>query len=332
MILVDPGSGSLVSYGRDGHRGKSVELDDVSLDFSRPMRLESTDDGYVLLSQNLLVELEPSLAIRSHRSPFEKLDETIIPAASINDALPYRGELLGHLDLVDARVRKEDDPGSSGTLRSGFGRVDVASGEWRFLHEFPLEGDGEYASYYLYDRRPYVTTSKNRVYVLRFTKPWSVARFGNDSLLPLLEGPEIEGEHAHSLHAWRGRLYVLSSRVLSPDEAPRETPMPALKKSQTATRAHIELLQAIPSLRAGERQWMLTEIDRRRGKVERRFELPTRAERLRLVPGAAFWTAIEEGAGLNLGDEGGRTSFLFLPGSEILEGRFTCPQGPESAR
>ena len=84
----------------------------------------------------------------------------------------------------------------------------------------------------------------------------------------------------------------------------------------------------MPSLQAGEHRWTLTEIDRRGGRIVRRFELPTRAERVRLIPGPTFWTAIEEGAGLDLGEEEGNTSFLFLPASEVLSGRFTCPSDP----
>ena len=79
----------------------------------------------------------------------------------------------------------------------------------------------------------------------------------------------------------------------------------------------------MPSAAFGKRLWTLHEIDPRGGS-SRHLELPTTAERLRLVPGRAYWTAIEETSSPNIGQESAGTSFLFLPATEIVAGEFGC--------
>lgn len=67
-----------------------------------------------------------------------------------------------------------------------------------------------------------------------------------------------------------------------------------------------------------------TQIHPRSGRRLLRVVLPSEAQRLHLVPGRGFWTAIEESEAPNLGQAGDRTSFLFLPGREILSGELGC--------
>ncbi len=328
LVLVDPGSRSLASYGLDGHRLREVPLDLAELASGEPMRFERAEDGYLLVGKTQVLHLDDDLAPRSRDRPFAPLASRGVIDGSFNDAVLHRGVFYGYADFVDAGDQPEDDP-QAGTWRRGFVRLDPAGGELEMLHELPLADgadarDGEYASYYLYDRRPYVAPLGAGVYVLRFTEPWTVHRVTRRGLRQIAAGDGADDRRAHALQAWNGKLYVLTSRPAPEPETARAAEEHATPATPAGDpRARMELLQALPVATDRRRRWTLEEIDPR-GGAGRRLALPSSAERIRLVPGRFFWTAIEETTSPNLGGEYERTAFLFLPSEEIVAGSFSC--------
>ena len=330
LVLVDPGSRGLASYGRDGHRRREIPLELAELDFGEPMRFERTEDGYVLVGKTQILRLGDDLSLRGRQRPFDPLKASGVVDGSLNDAVLHGGMLHGYADFIDASKKPgaddtRPDLGDDGMWRRGFVRLDPAGGDLKMLHELPIGndgGDGEYASYYLYDRRPYVARLGDKIYVLRFTEPWTVHLMTRRGLREVVASTAGEGPRAHALQAWNGRLYVLTSQDAPEpeEEPPGESTTPA---EPTDSRARLELLAAKKVAASGRRQWTLHEVDPRKG-LGRRLTLPTSAERLRLIPGQAFWTAIEETTSPNLGGESDRTTFLYLPATEIVAGSFSC--------
>ncbi len=332
LVLVDPGSRGFAGYSRDGRRLREVALDEVELDYGEPMRFERAGAGYVLIGKRQVLWLDGELALERRQRPFASLAASGVLDGTLNDAVLHDGAVYGYADFIDAGERPENDPKASGTWRRGFVRLDLA-GEIEMLHELPLEaGDAEYASYYLYDRRPYVTQLAGKVYVLRFTEPWTVHRVTRRGLRQIATGDAGDESRANALQAWNGKLYVLTSHPVPDPETGEEAEAAIAKLAATRAtpakppegqRASLELRQALPVIAFGRRHWGLHEIAPR-GGAKRRLALPTTAERLRLIPGQSFWTAIEETTSPNLGNEADATTFLFLPASEIVAGAFRC--------
>ncbi len=220
LLLVDPGSRGLAGYGRDGRRRRQVPLDEVELDYGEPMRFERAGDGYVLIDKRQVLWLDQDLALKRRRRPFAPLAAHGVIDGSLNDAVLHEGTLYGYADFIDAGEKPAADPQASGRWRRGFVRLDLAGGELEMLHELPLEdAAGEYASYYLYDRRPYVARLGGRVYVLRFTEPWTLHRVTRRGLRQIAAGGAGDEDRAQALTVWNGRLYVLTSRAVPDPEA-----------------------------------------------------------------------------------------------------------------
>lgn len=326
MLLVDPGRHALVTYGRDGERLREVDLDAVAeLNYSVPMRLQRVQGGYLLIEQKQIVHLGEDLRPRRKEDVFAGLEESQeLLEGSLNDALLVGDRLYGYADFVDGRLRPEDDPDAVGSWRGGFVRLDRRRPHLDLLQELQVERGGEFTSYYLYGRRPYVAEVDGRAYVLRYTSPWSVYRVTRKGLRQVAAGGEDDGR-AVALHGWNGRLYVLLRRVVETDATADAPTEPELRAA--TSRSGVELTRAEWGVERGRVVWDLVEVDPRDGHERREVELPSAAPSLHLVTGRTFWTAVEEGEGANLGHEGDRTSFLFLPARELLAGEFGC--GPE---
>ncbi|MEM7584537.1 MAG: hypothetical protein AAF560_14200 [Acidobacteriota bacterium] len=332
LVLVDPGSRGLATYGRDGKRVRNVRLDEtVKLDYAEPMRLERTAEGFAVIDKRRVLSFDHHLALDQREQPFAALETRGYADASFNDVVRHRGHYYGYADFVEPTAAVQDnqetedvDSEGSSTWRRGFVRLDPDRGNLELLHELPVDSaDGEYANYYFYDRRPYIAELGKRVFVLRFTEPWSVHRVNRRGLSKIASGP-TDGGRAYALQSWNGRLYVLTRRIVPKADA-EEQPT-TVKLAASGKQAHLELLQALPALQKGERQWILHEIDPRGGQTLRRVLLPSTAGRLHLIPGRSFWTAIEESSIPNLGESDAGTNLLFLPASELLSGHFGCPR------
>ncbi|MEM7355240.1 MAG: hypothetical protein AAF657_30800, partial [Acidobacteriota bacterium] len=327
IVLIDPGSRGLATYGRDGRRRSEVQLDAAAqLDYSEPMRFERTDDGYVLIDRTQILSLGKNLDVHRREQPFVDLQAQGFSEGSFNDALLHRGRLYGYADFIETTeppaASTGDEAEPSSIWRRGFVRLDPSSHDLDLLHELPIDSaDGEYTSYYLYDRRPYVAELEGKVYILRFTEPWSIHKVTRKGLRPVVSGNSTSDASAHALQAWNGRLYVLTSRVVPTEDTGEQLKGPDL--SRVNSTARVELLRALPAIVKGERQWLLHEIDPGNGE-RRRMQLPTAAERIRLVPGQGYWTAIEETSIPNLGETKDQTTFLFLPADELRAGSFSC--------
>lgn len=322
IVLVDPGSRGLATYDLEGHRLRSTTLAAESdLSFAEPMRFERERDGYVLIGKTQVLRLDDDLNIHQRQEPFARLVGHGLVEGSFNDVVMHRGRFFGYADYVEPSESVGGDGASESTWRRGFVRLDPERRDLKLIHELEIEAaDDEFASYYLYDRRPYVAELDGKIYVLRFTEPWSLSRVTRRGLRQIASG-EAGGDRAHAVQVWNDHLYVVTSHLVPTDNVEPKVTAARLQTVGQQTRA--ELKAAIPAMATGERRWLLHEIDRKTGH-RRLMRLPTSAQRLRLVPGHDHWTAIEESSAPNLGTESDGTSFLFLPASEILSGSFTC--------
>ena len=320
MILVDPGTRSLASYGLDGQRKGEFPLDGVAeIDYAVPMRLERKSGGYVLIDSRQVLHFDSRLALQERQDPFAFLADRGFSDGSFNDALIHGQSLYGYADFVDHSVIPPDDPKAKGTWKRGFVQLNPEKGDLDLLLELTTNAD-EYSSYYFYGRRPYVSEVDGKIYFLRLTDTWSVQQRTRQGLRTVVKTGSDSEERAESLYGWNGKLYVLTRRDIEKEDenAPKA---PVLKNPNGQFSA--ELLEAMRAGIPKERQWTLHEIDPR-GRILRKLRLPTTAERLRLVPGRGFWAGIEESSAPTLDQESGGTSFLFLPGSEIVAGQFSC--------
>jgi len=332
MLLVDPGRHALVTYSRGGERLREVDLDAVAeLNYSVPMRLQRVEDGYLLIEQKQIVHLGEDLRLQRKEEVFAGLEESQnLLEGSLNDALLVGDRIYGYADFVDGELVPEDDPDAVGSWRGGFIRIDRDRPRLDLLQELKVEREGELTSYYLYGRRPYVAEVGGKAYVLRYTRPWSVYRVTKKGLRQVATGEEDDGRVV-AVHGWNGRLYVLLRRLAETETAADEPTAPELRPAQDPTPSGIELTRAEWGVEQGRVVWELVEVDPRNGRRLREVELPSAAPSMHLVTGRTFWTAVEEGEGANLGHEGDRTSFLFLPARELLAGEFGCTADDASA-
>jgi hypothetical protein len=317
LIVLDPVAGGFALYDRNGNRGAEVKLDpSLELDYSFPMRLERSGSGYLLATKTKLIRLHPDLTVAELIEPFAATGSAW-SAGSLNDGVVTEGAFYGYVDAVAA------DQGADSTTawHRGFAKVDLARSELDWHLELPLEADGEFASYYFYDRRPYVTEVDGRIYVLRLGDPWSLERITRRGLRTVVRAPAASRGTAMGVYGWNRHLYLLSAETVSP------APPTGLQAPTPVTTGQADQpTLAAATFTESERTWRLTKIDPRRGHTVREIVLPSSAQRLRLIPGEEMWVAIEESSAPTLGDQGGPgTRVLFLPTRELELGHFSCP-------
>lgn len=320
LIVLDPAARGFALYGRDGKRRAEVPLDPaLELDYAVPMRLESAGQGYQLLTRSKLVHLRKDLQVDAVIDPFAPLGRDWT-TGSLSDGLFLDGVFYGYADAIATNDEKADELEAAAPWHRGFARIDPAQRKLEWLLELPLDGDGEFTSYYFYDRRPYVAELDGRLYVLRLGQPWSLHQITRKGLRAVLAGKDTAATPM-ALYGWDRRLFLLSSESISapsPPDLQAPTPLGNGQVDGPALVAAATIEQT--------RRWKLTEIDARRGHVLRELELPSAAQRLRLIPGEVVWVAIEENAAPVVGDQGSQGArALFLPSRELELGSFSCP-------
>ena len=258
LIVLDPEAHELLVVSLDGRIGRRVELDPLAgLDYTTPLRLLSTEEGYVLGDRHRLVRFDRHLEPLEVVDLFARLGESGIAGGSLSDFVIARDTLYGYADFRRAGESDRD-------WHRGFVRVELGTGRLALLSELAL-ADGEFARYYYYDRRPYVTVTDGRIYVLRYGDPPTLHRARRGSLA---RGTEFEtgGMEALSILGWRGRLFVLL--------APAET----------------------DPLGPTGGDWLLRAVDPGSGAVVEDFPLPSDGRRLHVVPGERRWAILEQPA------------------------------------
>jgi hypothetical protein len=320
LIVLDPGARGFALYARDGQRRVEIPLDPaLDLDYAVPMRLDRAEQGYQLLTRSRLLHLRSDLRVQAVSEPFEGLGPGW-SSGSLGDGVFVDGVFYGYAEAIATDAEETDDAETPDLWRRGFARIDPAHRGLEWLLELPLDGNEEFAAYYFYDRRPYVAELDGRVYVLRLGEPWSLHRITRRGLRLVLAG-EVGTATPMALYGWNRRLFLLSSETIStPSRSPMEAP--TLVDDSRADGA--DLIVAWPVEQG--RRWKLTEIDPRRDRVLREVEVPSAAERLRLIPGDRAWVALEENSAPVLGDQGSQGArALFLPTHELELGSFSCP-------
>lgn len=299
LLLVDPGSASLLVYRLSGELERRVKLDGFSkLEYSTPLRLEMTKLGYLLGDTSNLLWFDETLNLVEHRRPFEALGSQGVQEGRLSDFAEAGGALFAYADFE----------GQDEKWQRGFVRLALKRPGFQLLHGMPVERGGEFTSYFHYDRRPYVVHLGKEAYVLRLTTPATISRATRRGLERLHTSRLGEDFTATALHAWNGTLYLLY-RVR--DEVPEDASEPeAPKLLSKEARA---ILEAMERQGAGAHHWELQAIDPRSGRPLARYRLPATAERLRLIPGPHAWALLEEGLAPNLDAAKGGTLLTRLP-------------------
>lgn len=338
LVVLDPKSRSLRIYDRSGRHVDDVLLDPLAeIDTASPVRLTAHDDGYLLSDQTQLLWLDESFTLKRRVEPFADPAALGLSEGSLNDVVVHDGALVGYLDVTDPLPSDADEAMASHDTTDdetdtdtdavdverpelwhrGFYRLDLETPRLVTLAELSL--GGEFATYYDYHRRPYVTELGRRVYVLRFTDPPRLLRASRQSLVPVAELGGFADLEARSIYAWEGRLYVLATRSVEV-EVPE-----GLADAEIADGDRQAMLRQMRALVPTENTWDLIEIDARSGRLLARYVLPSTAPRLYLVPGRTSWALIEESSSPNVG-EGDAPSLLLLP-SEVLRSRRSADGG-----
>ena len=278
LLVVDPRHHTLSTYAFDGQRESALELDPLAeLDYSVPLRLETSGKGYLLGDDDQLLWLGPELDAVKTRSVFDG-------TGKLSDFSEGRRGLVAWADFEK----------SEGEWSRGFVRLDE-EGQLEPLRELPIEQGGEVTEYYLYNHRPYIAHAGRHSYVLRLTDPPRIERVKTRGLEPVFNAQSHpEGGRATALYGWNGRLFLLW-RIATKAEVKAEAKAPGLVEAQLVGSDRRMVLQSLSPVSAYDYRWELQVIDPRRGREEARLLLPSAATRLVLVPGDTSWGLLEEG-------------------------------------
>jgi hypothetical protein len=285
--VVDPRHHTLATYALDGQRENTLELDPIAeLDYSIPLRLEPSGEGYLLGDDDQLLWLGPELEAVEKRPAFEG-------TGKLSDFSEGRKGLVAWADFET----------ENGEWSRGFVRL-AEDGDPQPLVELPIERGGEATEYYHYDHRPYIAHAGRHTYVLRMADPPRIERVEARGLAPVFSArSHPEDGRATALYGWNGRLFLLW-RIATKTES--KAPVLDAQLVGSDRRAVLESMSQTPAF---EYRWELQVIDPRRGREEGRLLLPSTATRLVLVPGDRGWGLLEEGTVPNL-DEGERATLL----------------------
>lgn len=342
LLMIGPGSHSLLVYNLRGELERKVELDALApLEYASPVRLQATGDGYFVGDKTQILWLDQAFAKRRLWKPIEHLGEAGVEGGSISDFTVVGDTVYAYADFVrgpGARPAPGPDAPPAGDWYRGFVAMDLERPEYVSLHEFAVE-DEEMSDYYFYAKRPYVTDLGGRAYVLRYSDPPRILRTSRHELRPLFEATGLGDLEVTSLYAWKERLYLLAWRRAEPPagEAAGEPAPPELRAGAGSA---ADLLALRRSYDETQVERFLVEIDPRSGRALGRYRLPAEAGSVKLLPGRTFWALIEESAAPNVGG-GEKTHLTLLPSSwlqsprragETRESALECPDATRAAR
>lgn len=329
LLMIGPGSHSLLVYNLQGELERRVELDPLAaLEYASPVRLEATGDGYFVGDKTQILWLDHDFEKRRLWKPFEHLEEAGVAGGSISDFTVVGDTVYAYADFVKEAPEEakradhgEPDAGShvvpgadeppAGDWYRGFVALDLERPEYVSLHEFALE-DEELQNYYFYSKRPYVADLGSRAYVLRYSDPPQVLRSSRRELRPLFAARDLDLD-VTALYGWKGRLYLLAWRRAEPPAEERAEP-PTMPELRAGPRSHAELMAIAEAHRETEKERWVVEIDPRSGRALRLYRLPGDSGSVKLLPGRSFWALIEESAVPNV-DGQEETHLTLLPSS-----------------
>lgn len=279
LLVLDPGGHRLLSYSRAGRRVGALDLDPLAeLDYSRPVRLVATDEGYLLGGGKKLLYLTAALDGGRAVDLWQRLAADDIEDGLLNDFVPAGDGLIG---FADFKRRGEE-------WRRGFVRIDLERPRLESVLELPLE-EPEFSRYYFYDRRPYVARLGRRTLALRYTEPAAIHRFRARGLEHRFDAGAA-GLEAVSIHAWNDVLYLL---LASRSQAAEAAGLVEAGLPPDVVAAQVRALGGEEGEPAS-RRWVLLALDPDTGRRLGEIPLPTTAERVHLVPGNRDWALVGE--------------------------------------
>ncbi len=298
LVLVDPDQGELLEFTSTGTFRRRVSAPEISgIEFAAPLRLQTTQDGYLLGSKRHLLWLDDELSVHRRLDPAEAMGT--LEENQLNDHVLVGRGLFAYSDFT---TDGED-------WQRGFVRLDLKKSEQKVLHAFDLESSKEWGNYYFYDRRPYVATVGRRPYMLRFTEPPEVHLASRRGLVRIYAGSLEEGYEARSLYGHGDSVYLLTRRWVQ-EEGVAGLSLPELQ--QTGDQA--ALLETAKLAGLATYAWRLLRIDPRTGRRLAAFDLPAKTSGLILLPGEPAWGLIESPTAPNTGGDSA-THLLRLPSS-----------------
>ena len=256
LIVLDPVTHQLLVLSLEGRVVRRVDLDPLGdFDFTHPLKLLATGNGYLLGDRRILLRLDRDLEARGLVDVFAELEGAGIAGGFLGDFVASGGNLYGYADF---RRAGETDR----IWHRGFVRIDLERGRLVVLHELEL-ADGEYLNYYYYDRRPYLATVGGRVYVLRYGAPPAIHR-ARRAALRKAHAVDARAHQLFAIGGWRDQLLVLFSPSEDEEAGPRGS------------------------------DWILRAIDPKTGGVKGEYPLSIAGPRLHVVPGDRYWAFLEQ--------------------------------------
>lgn len=303
LVLVDP-QGSLLEFSLTGQFRRRVEPEGMaSFDLSSPVRLEPSPEGYVLGGQGTVLWLTEDLAAHRRAQLFGDGPQALAAEGLVGDFVELGDELRAYADfrLADSEWQR------------GFVALDLQSPDLQIIEELALDQQAEWSGYYFYDVRPFMSSWRQRAYLLRLGEEPAVYRFDRQYLQRLgaavgsATGSAAESDtelQARALYARREGLFVLLSRDLPAEEGePRAEIAPRPIAEDAPNRAELLAAQQL-TFAAPRREWWLHKMSPKNGRSLASFRLPSTSYLLTLLPGEDSWGLIEGTSNPNSAEDG----------------------------
>lgn len=335
VIMVGPERHSLLVYNLKGDLEREIDLDGLAeFEYASPIRLQETDDGYLIGDKNKILWLDHDFKKRRMWKPFEHLKKAGIAGGSLSDFAVVGRTVYAYADFVwddgeapePKKKSVEVDPhdhrvadiekAPEGNWFRGFAKIDLDDPELVSLHRFEIE-DTEFNSYYFYGKRPYVADLGKRAFVLRYTNPPQLFRASRKTEFEPLYTPRAEDNfRIGSVMAWKGRLFLRGYRSIrtTEDGAPKIVEEPTAPMIIQTYSSHAELLEMKKAQAEVSVQSLLVEVDPKTGETLGVFRLPATESTMKLVPGNHYWAMIEESSVPNI-NPNDKLQLTLLPSS-----------------
>lgn len=341
VILIGPERHSLLVYNLQGELEREIDLDGLTeFEYASPIRLQETDDGYLIGDKNKILWLDHDFKKRRMWKPFEHLKKAGIAAGTLSDFDVVGRTVYAFADFVwddgaapkpktkkSKKTEKAEldpydhkipgtDKAPEGNWFRGFAKINLDEPDLVSLHRFGID-DEELNSYYFYSKRPYVANLGKQAYVLRYSDPPRLLRGSRKTELESLYTPRAEDDfQVSSVMTWKGRLFLRGYRRIETtrdgqSQVVKGPTIPTMIPASSSRAELLEMQQAKPEVSV---QSLLIEVDPKTGDTLGIFRLPATQSSMKLIPGSHYWVMIEESAVPNINPDD-KVQLTLLPSS-----------------